>query len=56
MNFMETPVPFLEENGKMTESQITFVTELIRLGFLALAPHDVLLMNVCNTSGDTFQT
>jgi hypothetical protein len=51
MNFMETPVPVLEENGKMTESQITiavaFVTELISLGVLALVPHGVLLMNVC---------
>jgi hypothetical protein len=52
MNFMETPVPVLEENGKMTESQLTiavaFVTELISsLGVLALVPHGVLLMNVC---------
>jgi hypothetical protein len=42
MNFMETPVPGLEENGKMTESQLTiavaFVTEFIRLGVLALGP------------------
>jgi hypothetical protein len=32
MNFMETPAPGLEENGKMNESQITiavaFLTEL----------------------------
>jgi hypothetical protein len=51
MNFMQTPVPVLEENGKMTESQLTievaFVTELISLGVLALVPHGVLLMNVC---------
>jgi hypothetical protein len=51
MNFIETPVPVLEENGKMTESQLTivvaFVTELISLGVLALVPHGVLLMNVC---------
>jgi hypothetical protein len=48
---METPVPILEENGKMTESQLTtavaFVTELISLGVLDLVPHGVLLMNVC---------
>jgi hypothetical protein len=51
MNFMETPVPILEENGKMTVSQLTiavaFVTELISLGVLALLPYGVLLMNVC---------
>jgi hypothetical protein len=51
MNLMENPVPVLEENGKMTESQITiavdFVTELISLGVIALVPHGVLLMNVC---------
>jgi hypothetical protein len=51
MNFMDTPVPVLEENGKMTESQFTiaiaFVTRLISLGVLALIPHGVLLMNVC---------
>jgi hypothetical protein len=51
MNFMETPVPVLEGNGKMTESQltiaVTFVTELISLGVLDLVPHGVLLMNVC---------
>jgi hypothetical protein len=51
MNFMETPVPVLEENGKMTDSQITtavaFVTELISLRVLALVPHCVLIMNVC---------
>jgi hypothetical protein len=51
MSFMETPVPVLEENGKMTESQLTiavaFVTELISLGVLALNPHGFLLMNVC---------
>jgi hypothetical protein len=51
MNFTETPVPVLEENGKMTESQlpiaVAFVTELISLGVLALVPHGVLLMNVC---------
>jgi hypothetical protein len=51
MNFMETPVPILEGNGKMTESQLAiavdFVTELISLGVLAAVPHGVLLMNVC---------
>jgi hypothetical protein len=51
MNFMETPAPVLEGNGKMTESQLTiavaFVTELISIGDLALVPHGVLLMNVC---------
>jgi hypothetical protein len=51
MNFMETPVPVWEENGKMTECQLTvtvaFVTELIILGVLALVPHGVLLMNLC---------
>jgi hypothetical protein len=51
MNFMETPVSVLEENGKMTESQLTiavaFVTELISLGVLALVPHGLLLMNMC---------
>jgi hypothetical protein len=51
MNFMENPAPVLEENGKMTESQLTFVvafvTGLISLGVLALAPQGVLLMNVC---------
>jgi hypothetical protein len=51
MNFMETPVPVLEENGKMTDSQLTiavaFVNELISLGVLALVPHVVLRMNVC---------
>jgi hypothetical protein len=50
MKFMETPVPILEENGKMTESQlaidVAFVTKLISLGVLALVPHGVLLMNV----------
>jgi hypothetical protein len=43
MNFTETPVPVLEENGNMTESQLTiavaFVTELIRLGVLALVSY-----------------
>jgi hypothetical protein len=51
MNFMETPVPVLEENGKMNETQLTiavnFVTEMISLGVLSLVPHGVLLMNVC---------
>jgi hypothetical protein len=51
MNFMENPVSSLENNGKMTESQLTIavalVTELISIGFLALVPHDVLLVNVC---------
>jgi hypothetical protein len=48
---METPVPGLKENGKMTESQLTiavaFVTEFISVGVLALVPHGVLLVNVC---------
>jgi hypothetical protein len=48
---METPVPVLEENGKMNYSQltiaVTFVSELISIGVLALVPHGVLLMNVC---------
>jgi hypothetical protein len=51
MNFMDNPAPILEENGKMTESQlaiaVVFVTELISLGFLALVPQGVLLMNAC---------
>jgi hypothetical protein len=51
MNFMETPVPVLEGNDKMTESQliiaVAFVTELISLGVLALVPHGSLLMNMC---------
>jgi hypothetical protein len=51
INFMETPVPVLEEDGKMTDSQLTisvaFATELISLGVLALVPHGVLLMNMC---------
>jgi hypothetical protein len=51
MNFMETPVPILEESGKMTETQlaiaVAFVTELISLGVLAFFPHGVLLMNGC---------
>jgi hypothetical protein len=51
MNFMETPVPVLEENGKMNESQptiaVAFVTELTSPGVLALVPHGVLLMNLC---------
>jgi hypothetical protein len=51
MNFMETPAPILEVNGKMTESQlaiaVAFVTELVSLGVLALVPQGVLLMNVC---------
>jgi hypothetical protein len=42
VNFMETPVRILEDNGKMTESQlaiaVAFVTELISLGVLALVP------------------
>jgi hypothetical protein len=50
-NFMETPVPVLEDNGKMTESQliiaVAFATALISLGVLALVPDGVLLMNVC---------
>jgi hypothetical protein len=51
MNFMETPDLILEENVKMTEIQlaiaVTFVTELISMGVMALVPHDFLLMNVC---------
>jgi hypothetical protein len=51
MNYMETPVLVLEENFKMTESQLTiavaFVTELISLGVLAFVTHGVLLINVC---------
>jgi hypothetical protein len=51
MNLMETPAPVLEENGEMTESQLTiavaFVTELISLGVIALVSHGFLLMNVC---------
>jgi hypothetical protein len=51
MNFMDTPVPVLEENGKITDSQLTiavaFVTELIRLGVIALVPYGVMIMNVC---------
>jgi hypothetical protein len=39
MSFMDTAVPVLEENDKMTESQLAFavdfVTELISLGLLA---------------------
>jgi hypothetical protein len=49
MNFMETPVPVLEENGKMPESQLTIAVAfvLISLGVIALLPHGVLLMNIC---------
>jgi hypothetical protein len=51
MNFMETPVQGLEENGKMNEIQLTiavvFVTELISLGVIAMVPHGVLLMSMC---------
>jgi hypothetical protein len=51
INFMETPDPGLEENGKMTESKlkiaVAFVTELIIFGALALVPHGVLLLNMC---------
>jgi hypothetical protein len=51
MNLMETPVPGLEENVNMTESQLTisvaFATEFISLGVLSLVPHGVLLVNVC---------
>jgi hypothetical protein len=70
MNFIENPVPVLEENGKMTESRLTivvaFVTALINVGVLALVSHGVLLMNMCplfkspnqgnQTSGDALQT
>jgi hypothetical protein len=51
MSSMDTPVPIMVENGKMTESQLTiavaFVNELISLGVLDLVPHGVLLMNMC---------
>jgi hypothetical protein len=51
MNFMDTPVPGVEDNGKMTDSQlkitVAFVTELISLGVLALVPHVFLIGNVC---------
>jgi hypothetical protein len=51
MNFTETPVTVLEENGKMNEIQLAivvdFVTELIILGVLYLVPHGILCMNVC---------
>jgi hypothetical protein len=51
MNFMETPIPGLEENGKMTDSQlqiaVAFVTELISLGVLAFVPHGFILLNAC---------
>jgi hypothetical protein len=51
MKFIETPVSILEENGKMTESQLTiavaFVTELIGMGVLALVTQGILIMNVC---------
>jgi hypothetical protein len=51
MNFMETPVPVLKGNVKMTESQLTiavaFMTELISLGVIALVPYGVLLMKMC---------
>jgi hypothetical protein len=50
MNFMETPVPGLEENGKMTESELKIAvaleTELMSLGVLAFVPRGVLLVNV----------
>jgi hypothetical protein len=56
MNFMETPVPVLEENYKMTEIQLTiavaFVTELISLDVLALVPQGVLLMNAARVVFD----
>jgi hypothetical protein len=29
MNLMETPVPVLEENGKMTESQLTIAVTFV---------------------------
>jgi hypothetical protein len=42
MNFMDTPAPVWEDNGKMTGKQLTiavaFVTELIILGVLDLVP------------------
>jgi hypothetical protein len=51
MNFMETPTPGLEDNGKMNECHlkiaVAFVTELISLWVLALVPHGVLLLNAC---------
>jgi hypothetical protein len=49
MNFMEIPNPGLEEHGKMTDSQlqisVSFVSELISLGVLALVPRGILLLN-----------
>jgi hypothetical protein len=50
---METPASGLEDNGKMTETQlkiaVSFVIELISLGvLLALVPHGVLLLNACS--------
>jgi hypothetical protein len=51
MNFLDTPNPGLEENGKVTETQLKIavdsVTELISLGVLALLPRGVLLLNEC---------
>jgi hypothetical protein len=51
MNLMVTPVPGLEDNGKMTESHlkiaVAFVTELISLGVHALVPQGVILVNMC---------
>jgi hypothetical protein len=51
MNFMKTPEPGLEENVKMTESQlkivVDFVSGLISLGILALIPKSFLLLNSC---------
>jgi hypothetical protein len=51
MKFMETPTPGLEENRKMTDSQIqiavAFVTEFISVGVLALVTHGILLVNAC---------
>jgi hypothetical protein len=51
MNFTKIPEPGLEENAKITESQlkvaVAFVSELISLGVLALIPKYVLLLNLC---------
>jgi hypothetical protein len=51
MNFIETPKPGLEENVKMTDSQlqitVALVTELIIIGVLALVPRGILLLNAC---------
>jgi hypothetical protein len=49
MNFIETPTPVLEENGKMTENQlnieVAFVTELSGIKVLVLVSSGILLLN-----------